>query len=50
MAARIWAALYSARVPLAETPQAVCALLREKGWRVGNVDCTVVAPKKLKKL
>jgi 2-C-methyl-D-erythritol 2,4-cyclodiphosphate synthase len=21
----------------------VCALLREKGWRVGNVDCTVVA-------
>ena len=22
----------------------VCALLREKGWRVGNVDCTVVAP------
>ena len=21
----------------------VCALLRENGWRVGNVDCTVVA-------
>lgn len=23
--------------------QSVCALLRERGWRVGNVDCTVVA-------